>query len=126
MRDVEDALRGLVDLEPGLRPILSSHLEDNYGELLSTLFIAEVIDWVVERREDDPDAGVKVFNWMNSAYEEASQNLKDVIATGGVEALPKPGSAGSDLRDLMSPALHAVDPWDKTWAQLCSRTPPDA
>ena len=97
---------------------MSSHLEDYDNELLPTLFIAEIVDWIVEHRDDAPDVGRHVLTWMNETYEGASEELKDVIATGGVEAIPNPGQPGAEFRNLLSPSLHAVDPWDERWVKL--------
>ncbi len=117
MSEVQQKLRALVGGEPRLAPLLSSHLEDYDDELLPTLFIAEIVDWIVEHRADAPDVGRHVLSWMNETYDGASEELKEVIATGGVEAIPNPGRPGAELRELLSSSLHAVDPWDERWVR---------
>ncbi|WP_375431374.1 hypothetical protein [uncultured Friedmanniella sp.] len=111
MSDVVSAFQDLVDGEPTLRPLLQDHLEYYDQELLPTLFIAEIVSWVVDHLEDAPEVAHVVIRWMNETYPAASETMKNVIATGGVEAMPSPGQPGCELRDLLSPELQATDPW---------------
>lgn len=111
MPDSNIQLIQLVAAEPSLFPVLRSHLDENGNEILRTLLIAEVIDWVVEHRHDRPEVGLRVLDWMNAKYETGSDELREVIASGGVEAMPNPAQPGSELRDLLSPALKATGPW---------------
>jgi hypothetical protein len=97
MTDSKTQLVELVAAEPSLSPVLHSHL-DEYDEILRTLLIAEIIDWVVEHRHDRPEVGLRVLAWMNDKYETGSDEVREVIASGGVEAMPNPGQPGSELR----------------------------
>jgi hypothetical protein len=111
MKDYKAPLVQFTAGEPSLLPVLESHLTDNFGDVLETILLAEIIDWVVKHRQDQPEVGLRVLSWMNEQYENGSPEFREVIASGGVEALPNPGQPGSELRKLLSSALRDTGPW---------------
>lgn len=94
-----------------LLSVLEEHLEDNDGEVLPHLIMADVVRWLVAHRADQADLSRRVFAWLESAYERGDEDERDVIAVSGVEMLPDPGDEGADLRRLLGPQLRSVDPW---------------
>ena len=111
LRESVSALQDLIQQNPRLQPVLRDHLEGYGGELIPTLLIAEIVDWMVDHRSEAGDVVASVIRWMNHSYPTATDELRNVIATGGVEAMPSPGQPGHELRDLLSPELQATDPW---------------
>ena len=83
-------LRELVDQRAELRPVLESHLE-GYGELIPHLLMAEVVDWVAAHRLDAPGSAVDVIGWMNHWYQHGTDEVQNLIAVSGIEAIPNPG-----------------------------------
>jgi hypothetical protein len=76
MTDSRDQLVQLVATEPLLSPVLRSHLEDNHDEILQTILLAEVMNWIVDHRHDRPDVGSRVLAWLNDAREVAREGDK--------------------------------------------------
>lgn len=94
-----------------LTPLLDEHLEENGGNVLPHLAMAESIRWLVTHRESSPHACRSVLHWPASAFERGPDDVRGVIAVSGVPMIPDSGRPGSELRDLLSPVLRRADPW---------------
>ena len=94
-----------------LIPLLAEHLEDNDGELLPHLLMADVVRWLVEHRVEHSDVARAVMDWLETAYQRGDDEVRDVIAVSAVEMIPDPGSPGAELRNLLGPSLKNVDPF---------------
>ncbi|MGL5867424.1 MAG: DUF7674 family protein [Dermatophilaceae bacterium] len=105
------AIRALVHRYRQLTPLLEEHLEENYGEVLSHLVMSDVVRWLVAHLDQDPDLCRSIVDWLEREFERGPEDVRDLIALSGVEMIPDPGHPGSDLRDLLGPALRSVDPW---------------
>jgi hypothetical protein len=92
-------------------PLLALHLEENDGQVLPHLVMSDIVRWMVEIRQSQPDVCRDVLAWLEGAYEVGEEYERDVIATSGVEMIPDPGDPGAELRDLLGPHLRSVDPW---------------
>lgn len=85
----------LVHEFPALTGLLKEHLSDNFGEILPTLFLSDVVRWMTEHT-DRRDVSVAILAWSERAFGAGDDDIKDAIGTGFVE---------------MGPALRSVDPW---------------
>lgn len=105
------AIGALVHEHRELTPVLAEHLEDNDGELLPHLVMADIFRWLVDHREGDPEVCRSILGWLEREYARGPEEVRGLITVSGVEMLPDPGQPGSELRDLLGPELKKVDPW---------------
>lgn len=105
------AIGALVDAYRQLTPVLAEHLEDNDGELLPHLVMADIIRWLVDHRATDPDVCRAILDWLELEYTRGPEEVRGLITVSGVEMIPDPGQPGSELRSLLGPELRRVDPW---------------
>jgi hypothetical protein len=94
-----------------LLPILDEHLGDNDGQVLPHLVMADVMRWLVAHRVEEPALIRSVLDWLETAYTDGDDDVRDVIAVSGVEMIPDPGQPGEELRMSLGAHLAAVDPW---------------
>jgi hypothetical protein len=94
-----------------LLPVLEEHLTDNDGQVLPHLVMADVIRWLVAYRTAQPELVRSVLDWLETAYVDGDEDVRDVIAVSGVEMIPDPGQHGAELRTMLGTHLKAVDPW---------------
>jgi len=107
----ERAINRLVAEFNELTPILEESLEDNEGELLPHLVLADVIRWLAEHIESEGNTCRSILEWLEREYEQGSEDVQGLITVSGVEMIPDPGQPGSSLRGWLGPALQGVDPW---------------
>ncbi len=101
----------LVEEFPTLRPILEEHLEDNEGEVLPNLVLADVIRWLASHVDSDPQVCGEIVDWLEVAYNEGGREVQGMLTVSGVEMIPDPGQPGSALRALLGSSLRRIDPW---------------
>lgn len=87
--------------------MLQEHLDD-YDGLLPHVLMADVTRWVVKRFNTDPSDVLlrQVLDFIESAFEDAKGEDRELIAASFLENLPRPGQAGADVRALLGPALQ--------------------
>lgn len=105
------AVAAFVDEYTELAPLLTEHLEDNEGEVLPHLFLADVMRWLAARVEYDQDLCRGVLKLLERAYVRGPEDVRGLITVSGVEVIPGPGQPGSALRELLGPTLMRIDPW---------------
>jgi hypothetical protein len=108
MKASEVALTGaLCHRFPVFMPMLQEHLDD-YDGLLPHVLMAEATRWIVQHFKADPaDAAIRqVLDYLESAFQEASGEHRELIAASFLENLPGPGQAGAEIRALLGPALQ--------------------
>lgn len=105
------AIGALVDAHRELVPVLDEHLQDNDGQVLPHLVLAEIIRWLVARRASHPADCRSILDWLRVEYGRGPDDVRDLIAVSGVQIIPDPGQPGSELRDLLGQELRQVDPW---------------
>jgi len=86
--------------------LLDEHIE-YWEELLSYLFLADVGRLLVTEAPEDGDFVRSVFEWLEHAYIEGNEDVKDEIAIGMIESLPTWDEGGENVYRLMSPILAA-------------------
>ena len=106
--DLEDFVRSFVGGLPGLAPMLQQHSHD-YSELLPHVFFAELASWA-ETAWDEPGGRAQVqalLDKLEEAFANGDSRIKEFIATGFLENLPPPGSAGDEIGRALGPHLFA-------------------
>ncbi|GLY19938.1 hypothetical protein Kisp01_69520 [Kineosporia sp. NBRC 101677] len=96
---------------PQLLPLFNEHLDDNEGEVLPSLVMADVVRWLTANVSKNPRECEEILAWLDMAYSHGSDEQRTVIAVSAVEEIPAPGEAGSELRGMLSPRLAENDPW---------------
>ena len=104
-------IRRLVAQYSELAPILDESLEDNEGELLPHLVLADVVRWMAEHAESESDTCRSILAWLEREFERGPEDVRGLITVSGVEMIPDPGQPGASLREWLGPLLREVDPW---------------
>ncbi len=108
----ERFIRELVDRVPALGPVLTEHLEDNFGELLPHVFLADVMRQMVQldsgqEASEEADATGRILEHLEANFGTGDHGLDELISTGFVEVLPRRGEYGHSLRCRLGPKLAA-------------------
>ncbi|WP_433161673.1 hypothetical protein [Kribbella sp. CA-247076] len=77
------AVGGLIDAGRELMPVLAEHLQDNEGELLPPLVMADVVRWLVGHRKTDPEICQSVLDWLEREYARGPEGVCGLIAVNG-------------------------------------------
>jgi hypothetical protein len=97
----------LVEDFPGLAPLMEQHLEDQEGELLPYLLMADVARWAQAEYSSDPETVGRLVDWLEAEFERAQPAEKDLIGLGFVEVIPAPPE-GAPLLIRLGPHLTQV------------------
>jgi hypothetical protein len=98
---------GLVEHFPQLQILLDEHLEEQDGELLPYLLMADVSRWAQSTYPSDPGTVGRVVDWLEAEYVHAEAAEKDLIGLGFVEAIPY-NPVGAPLLARLGPELTQV------------------
>lgn len=94
---------------PELVPVLQEHLDDNNGELLPHLLMADITRWLVAAVEDsDKTFLIKaILAELERVYAERDEDdkISELIAVSCLENLPRPGENGAAIRCMLGPNL---------------------
>ncbi len=107
MTTSESLARQLVVEFPALSPVMEEHLEDQEGELLPYLFMADVARWAYASYRSDSSSVGRLVDWLDAEFAAADPVEKDLIGLGFVEAIPSPPE-GSPLLLRLGPHLTRV------------------
>lgn len=92
-----------------LQPLLEEHLDDQDGEVLPHLLMADVERWAeaeIAKSDESARAFVReVLAFLEVAYATQGSEVEELIAVSFLEHLPRPGEPGSQLRALLGPRL---------------------
>jgi len=105
------AIEGLIDSHPNLMPILTESREDNFGEVLPHLVLGDIMQWLASHVRTDARTCRSVLDWMERQYDRSPEDVQELFVVSGVEMIPDPGEAGSELRAFLGPVLRGFDPW---------------
>lgn len=97
----------LVDDFAELSPVMEEHLEDQEGELLPYLFMADVARWAHAHVSPEAHAVGRLVDWLEVEFDVAQPAEKDLIGLGFVEAIPCEPEGAPLLRRL-GPHLSQV------------------
>jgi hypothetical protein len=107
----EHAVRELVRAVPELEPIWREHLEDNYGDPLSHIFLGTValrIGDAAERRGRLPSWIASTANELEALLADGDPEVENLIAVSFAELLPSHGRPARKLRAKFGPRLTAL------------------
>ena len=93
----------LIDSHRQLIPVLEEHLEDNEGEVLPHLVVADIVRWLVAHHASQPQVSHDVLAWLEKAFTRGPDEVQGLIVVSGVEMIPDPGKPGAELRELLGP-----------------------
>ncbi len=93
-----------------LMPVLDEHLDDQDGELLPHLMMADVVRWCIARISShgtkDPHLQ-KMLRDIEDTYGTGSESIDKLIGASFLENLPQQNEVGADLRNFVGPKLKA-------------------
>jgi hypothetical protein len=108
------AISDLVTRVPRLKMLLAECVVENFGDLIPTLFIADLIPWLLANHLGDPESVAAVLDWMEQQLASGNEQVRGMIVTSGIDDLTAPGQAGAVLRPLLGPLTASIDPWSFT------------
>lgn len=92
-----------------LRPLLQEHLDDQEGELLPHLFMADVERWieveVINRPSQSRNLITGILNFFETALSGGEDEVVELICASFLEHLPRADQPGSELREMVGPLL---------------------
>lgn len=86
---------------------MDEHLDDQEGELLPYLLMADVARWAQATYSSDPDTVGHLLDWLEVEFGTAGPAEKDLIGLGFVETIPFPPE-GAPLLLRLGPRLTQV------------------
>lgn len=99
----------LIHRFPELLPVLQDHIDDNNGELLPHLLIADITRWLVKRVDGANQTNVieEILGELERAYAAGDDDDKvsELIAVSCLENFPRPGERGAAIRGMVGPTL---------------------
>ena len=90
-----------------LLPLLQEHLEDQNGEILPHVFMADIARWCISRiiKGNGKDRIVlNILHDFENIYHEYEE-IDELIMVSFLENLPKKGEKGSLIREILRPKL---------------------
>ncbi len=107
------AIRSLVSEHEMLQPILDEHVRDG-DEILPHVLMADIARFMgalVADRSDDPVVMRDVeaiIGTLDTQFREGGYAVRNVVAVSFLEQLPSTGEPGTEVRELLTPALRTV------------------
>ena len=101
-----DFTHRLVSTAPELASVLDEHLDDQEGELLPYVFMADVSRWLFSISSTDPQRAGQVVSWLESEFSGSGFDVRNLIDVGIVEMLPALPE-GATILNLLGPELSA-------------------
>jgi hypothetical protein len=93
----------LLDLEA----LLSEHIEDNFGDILPHLFMADVERWLEAQVAARQSANAKrLLSYLDSELARGSPALDELLSASFLEHLPIPENDSLGIRTLLGPHLR--------------------
>lgn len=94
--------RAVVARVPSLRPVWEKHLDDEFGEVLPYVFLADVARWAELNVVTQRAAVREVLTALNEGLERKHGDVPNLIVAGFVEAV----GSGSPLLPLIDGRLR--------------------
>ena len=93
---------------PPLVELLQEHLDNQDGEVLPHLFIADLERWMeaeIVRNDAEPaELMTQILEFLEAAVRRDDE-VAEVIHASFLEHLPRPGEPGAEIRALLGSAL---------------------
>ncbi|NYE35621.1 hypothetical protein F4692_000725 [Nocardioides cavernae] len=83
-----DFTERLVSAVPELTSIHREHLEDQEGELLAYVLMADVARWLDGMSRSEPRRAQQVIDWLEQEFTQGDFDVRNLIDVGIVEMLP--------------------------------------
>lgn len=119
MNSSEQLMHDLFREFPDLEPLMAEHLEDQEGELLPYLLMADLVRWAQQKVNGNPERVSALIAWLEIHCEQADEPVRNLIAVGFVENIPATPE-GDPLLTLLGPSLrqfaqdmNLFEPWDR-------------
>jgi hypothetical protein len=94
---------------PKATEIVRDHVE-YYDEVLPTILLAEIGRWFASTASDPdgPDGreAARAVRAVSDLYECGNESMRNIVATGLLEALPQPHEDGREVVERLPPALR--------------------
>jgi hypothetical protein len=91
---------------PGLCERLDEHLRDNTGEILPHVLMADYERWAESALQKADPRLSEFLDFLENAYRSGGPKVEELISVSFLEHLPRPGEPGSQLREMLGPALQ--------------------
>jgi len=111
-----DFVHALVEAFPVLGRLLDEHIEDNFGEVLPHLFIADVARTAVSALSGttsevplgpfDSALIKRLLAFLEDRYISDGPEVQELLAVSFLENLPRPEEQGSEIRNMVGPAMQ--------------------
>ena len=99
---------------PALRPLLDEHVSDNFGEVLPHVFFGDVTSYVVSLASAGEGQGspkrrelADLLHFLEESFVAGDGELQELISVSFLEALPRTGEPGAEVRGMVGPNLRA-------------------
>jgi len=97
---------------PWLLPLLAEHLQDQEGQVLPHLYMADVERWAegeAVRSMAAPGSEIRqLLDFLEAEFAcHSNTEIGEVISASFLEHLPRPGEPGAVLRSLVGPTCAA-------------------
>ena len=91
-----------------LLPVFREHLQDQYGQVLPYMLLADMVRWMqMEMSESTNELLVRrIMAELESTFED-EVDLRELLVGGFLENLPDPGEKGAELLNLLGPRMRA-------------------
>lgn len=87
-----------------LLPVLAEHLDEQEGEVLPHLFLADVVRWSERALSEGRTEELRrLFIELESEFVGPDEEVQEAISASFLEHLPRPGTLGSELREFAGP-----------------------
>lgn len=89
---------------------MDEHIEDNVGELLPHVFLADATRLLISFFGEGLSAWGQlqdVLDFLEGSFRDGDDETKELIAVSFLENLPVDGELGSGIRELLGPELRA-------------------
>lgn len=97
----------LIQKVPELRPLLDSHLHDQFGQLLQHVFFGDVTRYVVEQlHSSETDVVQRVLYFLNSAMESSDARVKELVLASFLENIDQNDRSFGQLNSMMGSNLR--------------------
>ena len=108
------AIAELVRRVPELGSVLANNIVDNFGDLIPTLFLADLLPWMVDRFAYDEHSVKTVLDWIEEQLAFGDTEVRGMIIVSGIDDLTAPGGRGEALLPHLGPLTASIDPWSTT------------
>ena len=68
--------------------------------------MSEYERWAERAIDEDPSTLNDLLGELENAYQSGGEEVEDLISVSFLENLPRPGEAGSQIREMLGPSLH--------------------